>query len=405
MRLDHKLVLIFLGAIGLSFLMAPPSQAGFIEQSVPGAAQGQLGVDTLLNFHRRLEWGFAAGAETWPTQNAQPNPAETNWLATLSATAQDANGRKDLTLNWQHLKVKNPNNPKDPHRFDDEPNPPNPFTKTLPNLSRPPAGITLRTAEMFQVTNGAVPHFDLFTYKLARNPPGTVPPAEVEMFGDHKEKALTEWSYRNRGDKARTIDVIASYPAGLLPVRVAEDVKVAPGERKHGELPKRDNQLPTDLRFLIRGSGTSDTTLFFPGEADGVPQELDLSLAAQFFVGFGEFLAPALFNETIDLRVSVNMVEWLSFRPEVLSTSPIPIDQGTSDDLPGFTVFNALDNTPFTGLVDIAGFLDGEVIAPAVPAPSALALLVAGLLGLLGNSLATKQRARRGSPQTRISIL
>ena len=124
---------------------------------------------------------------------------------------------------------------------------------------------------------------------------------------------------------------------------------------------RSSGQLPSDYRYHIAGSGTSDTTLSVPGDVNGVLQDLDLSLAAQVFTGLDEFVTPDLFNGGADLRIIVNMVDWLSFRPDVFPTSPVLMNAGGNDLLPGITVFDASDGSPFTGLVDIEGVLDGRV--------------------------------------------
>jgi PEP-CTERM motif len=230
-----------------------------------------------------------------------------------------------------------------------------------------------------------------------------IPPNGIFMKGKHYEKRSPYvWSYipfRNG-----TIMVEYSYPndanqpALPAPLPVLKDSPVPPEQRREVRS-KPNNEVPTDIVITYRGSSSTQTTLaFLAGDIGGL-EKLDLSLGTDFFVGLDEFIAPMLFNETQDLFVSIDLVQWLGFPTAYNPFDTFVITAGGNDLLPGFLVSTSpiafttsgfVTDSPFTGMVQVVGNIDGQVM---VPQPSTVALVGLGALGLLGYSWRGRKRS------------
>jgi hypothetical protein len=343
---------------------ALPSEAIFIDH---------VGVQDASSFQSIWGWDFTSAA---PNTSVIAGP---NWHREVQSGA--GAGVQNLTMKVRHLAP-----PPDPGDNPQSPTPPGFYTLSIPNLTRPTDPLVSNTEKVvaLQSTHPGLGHFDVVSLAATVGKEGN---AAVVGTGKHSGAALSLWSYTPIF-KGR-IQVEASYNTGAN--RVVEPGRsVVEGFRESGTLtPPGETRRPTDYVVRFTGSPTTELTLAFLGEVDGVPGKLDLMAGIDLFGGAAGILAP-LFDDAGaipgELFAAVDLVEWLTFAPSVTPEPILSISDGRSALLPGYLfatgpiTFDAasgfLTSTPFTGDVRLVGMVDGTL----VPEPSSLTLLAGGLL-------------------------
>ena len=352
--------------IGL-VIAAPPSHATFIDH---------VGLQSADDFTSIWSWDFTSRA---PNTNVVAGP---NWHREVQSTA--GVNVQNLTLKVRHLAPP-------PHTGDALENPAAPaFNQiVMNNLARPTDPLFPNAEKVFaqQFTHPGLGHFDVLSLSASVPREGN---AAVVGAGKHSDAALANWSYRPifKG----FIEVSASYNTGAN--RIVEPGRsVVEGFLERGTLtPAGETRRPTDYVIKFTGSPTTELTLAFLGQADGVPGKLDLMAGIDFFGGPDGILAP-MFDDAastpVGLFAAVDLVEWLGLSSSMPPEGPVSINAGRSPLLPGYLfstspiTFDAvngyLTSQPFTGEIRLVGTVDGTI----VPEPSSLTLLVIGWLVLV----------------------
>jgi hypothetical protein len=167
-----------------------------------------------------------------------------------------------------------------------------------------------------------------------------------------------------------------------------------PQDYKKGQLPAKTNPdgtklYPSDYAVAVTGSPQTTTMLAFIGGPSGDLEEINLSLAAQAFVGLQDFVVPSLSDGVDVLFAAVNLVDWLGNPAPFSPLEDFSFSGGVSSQLPGVLLSNspiAFDSingfstaNPFTGTAFVEGEIDGQA---AVPEPSTWALVMLGFVSL-----------------------
>jgi hypothetical protein len=236
------------------------------------------------------------------------------------------------------------------------------------------------------------PHVDIVSLSATIPPPDPLfPPPDfvpvlsfVQARGKHSDPWQGRWSFTtNKGGPGGKVTVQASYdkephlrPALIdgSPPKAAQDVPVeGNGGRVEGPLkgPKEKDQ-PTDYVVKLTINPTTELTLAFLGEVDGVPGKLDLVAGFDLF-GNPEITAPMFHaaNST-DLFVAVDLSQWLSFPTVYDASDTFSITAGKSDQLPGYLfstspidfdpVAGYTTTNPYEGEVYVSGTVDGKAL-------------------------------------------
>ena len=356
---------------------------------------------------------------SWNLSNTGVNPALVegpNWSVRLRSGGEG--NSRTLALDAAHR-------PPPPHVNNDIPrNPPGgagDFLPLLPafqleGLGRPAGGLTsVGKAKAVQFTHPALAggknHFDVLS--LSAFIPVAPGLAEVVARGRHESLKLTTWSYVPFANG--TIGVDASYAGNPATRNVVTGLPVSPANANDGRVqgalkPPNETRDPTDYTVRFEsGNPATEMTLAFPGEVDGVPGRLFLSLGFDLFGG--QIVVPMLVDaaqvDPVDLFVGVDLSEWLSFPTGFNAFDEFNIMNGESNELAGYLFSTSplmtdsnggfLTDNPFTGTVFVAGTVDGGT----VPEPATLVLLassgLAGLAALARRRQPARPLARRRS--------
>lgn len=250
---------------------------------------------------------------------------------------------------------------------------------------------------------GVGKHTDIATYTVTVNKENDDNPSawitvNANHYGDPHAFIPSYW---NQTDKPVKVRIIPSYRGkdgkqvdGKI---VFLDVKIEGGEAKKFDdkvIPrtikdKDGNDLPlSDYSVDVIGSSRTVTTLAFLGGVDGLLSELDLDAATMLFARSQPFLAPSLFDPSQDIYVGVDLTQWLSFPILFDPAQHFSFSNGVSDLLPGFYASTTpitlepnigfRSSTPYTGVLQVRGSVDGSI-----PEPSTLSLIALALAGLL----------------------
>jgi hypothetical protein len=353
-----------------SAVVALPSHATFMDH---------VGLQSADEFTSLWSWDFTSRA---PNNSVIAGP---NWHRELQSTA-GANAQ-NLTLKVRHL-------PPPPDAGDAQENPAAPgFNQiAMNNLVRPTDPAFPQAEKTFaqQFTHPGLGHFDVLKLTASVPREGN---AAVVAAGRHSGAALANWSYRP--SFKGSIEVSASYNSGGN--RIVEPGRnVLEGFSETGTLtPTGETRRPTDYIVKFTGSPTTELTLAFLGEADGVPGKLDLMGGIHLFGGDTGILAP-MFSDAaatpVGLFAAVDLVQWLGSSLSQTPADVVSINAGRSQRLPGYLFstspisFDAINgyltDQPFTGDVRLVGTVDGTI----VPEPSSFALLAIGLLAWLASA-------------------
>lgn len=366
---------------GLVLFLALP------EASHAGFTQDGKFIDKSLEFRVSYSWQF-------PTQGGQADVAgpfvgpNNKWtVVQLNSPAPPNNMTtpRNLTVTLQHSPNQGSNTP------------PNPVTGVLQFNDIDKGAVGTRTSAT-KVPHG-VAAVDYFTGSVKFR--GSI---EVNLTGLHELGTVGALaSFQNFENHPVSGSFIPSYAVGGLdPALAVAFGPLQPNRTVSRGLPNKNGAPPTDFQVQASGSGTTMTTLAFLGTAFGVPgvTELEMGPMAQLFVGFGEWLTPHLLDSSGgSLNVFVNLTQWLGSGATFNPLQTFNISGGVNDSLPGIFVSTSpisvnpdgsLQGTPFTGQVFVGGAIDG---GSAVPAPSGLALAIAGLISLVPCAVYRHRRA------------
>ena len=356
----------FITVLALSSAIAPRAYAGF---------QLTGNDDNAGFFARKYNYFFNNGLGLNPIMTGPPHQCligGTCWETILQDNAnQLAVG--NLTATIQHIKGRDGGiGPL--------------FTYTFPPLQQPLNGILVK-ASVSQKDHG--PMDADITRTTVRLPAvgGGGPQAEVVLSGTHIRKGNQfQASFHNKTNRPLTVFIKPSYRTQDNTIVFGDELgPIVVDSNDSGKIPlpeRPDLGELSDYSIRASGSGITETTLAFIGEVDGVLTELDLSAATSLFVGSDPFLVPSLNNQTLDLFVAVDLVQWLSnnpFTPEIGDT--FDVANGVSSLLPGFLFSTSeISFAPFNGQVSFNGLvIDGQVVVPETT--STLSLLFLGTLG------------------------
>ncbi|CCI04651.1 exported hypothetical protein [Microcystis aeruginosa PCC 9443] len=366
----------FISVLAVSSAIAPRAYAGFVLTN---------NNDNSSFFSREYNYFFDNTVGQNPIMTGPPDRCPiggTCWETKLQDGANPQGGR-DLTATIQHIKGAGvpPIGPL--------------FGYSFLNLQRPPNGILVKG--LVQQKNHGDIDADI-TRTIVRLPAVGVggPQAEVLLSGTHIRKGNPfQASLHNTTGRPLTVFIKPSYRSQDGTVVFGDELDPIVLDNNNSRkipLPARpDLGELSDYAIRASGSGITETTLAFIGEVDGVLTELDLSAATSLFVGFDPFLVPSLNNQTLDLFVAVDLVQWLSnnpFTPGIGDT--FDVANGVSSLLPGFLFSTSeisfvpgtgfVNNAPFNGQVSFNGLvIDGQVVVPEPT--STLSLLALGTLG------------------------
>lgn len=353
---------------------APDARAAFIARAG--------GEDTVCRYRKDFDWNWPP-----PMPPADTGVAAINWTVNLAGAAAPAPSRT-LTANIQHT-------PGVCHTGEG----PGPVITFAPITATRPAGMAVNfNGEARQVTHDG--HVEVARIGVATRGLGFADPeAVVFIKAEHHDVPPFGFrlvpSFRHPGIIAGpfNISVKPSYRKsdGTIDNTAPSTapVPVPAGQRDTFPVPRRRNGAHlSNFTMTGSGSGSTTTTLAFLGVVDGVFSELDMDLATMLFVDGNEFVVPYFFNADIDLHVGFDLSQWFLNPPEFSFGDVLAFTGGVNPDYLGVIIGTSeirFDDTlgfvtdnPYTGMVTIAGGIDGEVSEP----PSVL--LVALGVALLG---------------------
>jgi hypothetical protein len=341
---------------------------------------------------------------------ATPLTNGTNWATRLTDAAAGGGGR-NLTVEIRHV-MGTGTPPAGPT-----------FTFNFNGIMQPALGLADLIGRLEQrnhVKEGVVAK-DIVSAAVLINAAGTGDPqANVYTLGRHA--AVTErlnWSLHNPAGKPPLtgVTIVPSYRDVVTnmifdgpPIAVAGTVPA--GQTAGGLLPPTavspggNAGRLSDYRVTATGSGTTSTTLAFPGLVDDVLTEADIAEAAALFFGRSEFQVPMFTSgDSMDpLFIAVDLGEWL--RATSLSSSYLPtVDEpfeimaGEHPELPGFLFSrSAVSFVAGTGWVTAGPLLSADVVTRgfidgmSVPEASSFVLLGVGVLSSMLGRRRTQSR-------------
>jgi hypothetical protein len=341
------------------------------------------------DFEARFVWDFpATGDDKAGPFTGNCGDGKKCWMVkTLDSSAPDKNApKRSMIVFPQHSPGE---------RFADPGHGPNAANGVLGffDIQRPPGGKSVH-ASTNRIAHGN--HSDYFTGVLR------VPRTDdlsITIKGRHEGPLKPfEASFTNFTDKPLTGYYQPSYsitrPGDEIP-NTGDRIPfgtVQPGQSaKREKLPKKDDKDPTDYVVVASGSATTQTTLAYLGTIGDDPSinELELAPLTEMLAGPDGFIVPMLreINAAIDLYVFADLLQWLAAEATFTPLEQYDIVGGTNDLLPGFFVSTtrvsvnpdgSFVGTPYSGIAFAAAGIDGHV----VPAPSTLAQVATGILGL-----------------------
>ncbi len=366
-------------------------------------ALGGFGVGAPLSdgdceLHRGFTWNWDVGPDS--------RTDGVNWETVLNEIRPPGGGHTyGLTMSIQHI------DPPDPRVCDDYPHGLGTvFNINAGSFNRPPIGTMNFRAGGAQEIHSQLPHVDIITWRVQmRHASLGGADGIITLKGKHfpsGQKFLA--SYHNLDTQAHNVVITPSYrnaqgqPEDGDGIGLPDPVP-AGGEVRGIELPRRasDDAEPSNYRVQVVPKppqqpqweqgviGTTETTLAFLGEVNGIASELDLGAATDAFLDGQEFLAPSFGHPTLDLYVGIDLTQWV--------VNPMPFEggdtfsfvNGVSEMLPGILVGTSpisfsnggwTTESPYTGTLEVTGAIDG------IPEP--------GTLLLLGITAALARRAR-----------